>query len=193
MKIKVLNKNEIGKIYQEHLKRDFPKDELKPLEYINRMYDISKYECFGFYDDDVFLGYAYMVIPDSSDTRLLDYFAVVKEFRSNGIGGDCLKELKKYYKNLSCVILESESPDYSRDDNDKKIRERRIGFYQRNGLVKTSITTFVGGVYYTIFCMECSDSIDKIDVKSEIEKIYHTMFEAKEMPSPIRLWRILQK
>ena len=50
MKIKVLDKNEIEKIYKEHLINDFPKDELKPLEYINKMHDLSKYECFGFYD-----------------------------------------------------------------------------------------------------------------------------------------------
>lgn len=191
MKIKVLDKNEIEKIYKEHLINDFPKDELKPLEYINKMHDLSKYECFGFYDKDLLVGYAYMVIPDDSDIRLLDYFAVIKEFRNNGIGGDCLKALNEYYKHLSCVILESEHPDYSKDDSDRKIRERRLEFYKRNGLIQTEITTFVGGVYYTIFCMECSDLIDEIDIKSALEKIYNTMFKVKKVPSSVRLWSIL--
>ena len=191
MKIKALDKNEIRKIYKEHLKNDFPKDELKPLEYINKMYDLSKYECFGFYENNLLVGYAYMVIPDNSDTRLLDYFAVIKEFRNKGIGGSCLKALKKRYKQLSCVILESEHPDYSRDNSDREIRERRLDFYRKNGLIQTDITTFVGGVYYTIFCMECSESIDKIYVKSAVENIYNTMFKVKKVPGSIRLWNIL--
>lgn len=191
MNIKVLNKNEIEKIYKEHLKSDFPKDELKPLEYINKMYDLSKYECFGFYEKDLLVGYAYTVIPDDSDIRLLDYFAVVKELRNNGIGGDCLKALKEHYRHLSCVILESEHPDYSKDAGDRKIRERRLEFYKKNGLIKTDITTFVGGVYYTIFCMECSEPINKINLKSAVENIYNTMFKVKKVPDSVRLWSIL--
>lgn len=176
MVIKVLNKSETEKVYEAYLKEDFPKDELKPLEYINKMYDFGKYECLGFYNDKTFVGYAYMVIPDSSDVRLLDYFAVIKEQRNNGIGGECLKALKEYYKTLKCVMLESEHPDYSKDDKDKRIRERRIGFYNRNGLIETDMTTSVGGVHYKIFCMECSDKVNEIDVNREVENIYYTMF-----------------
>lgn len=180
MTIKVLDKSEIEAIYNKYLKHDFPKDELKPLKYINKMYDCEKYECLGFYNDKTFAGYAYMVIPDNSDTRLLDYFAVVKAFRNNGIGGECLKALNGYYRDLKCVILESEHPDYSRDEKDKKIRESRIGFYKRNGLIEADITTFVGGVYYKIFCMECSFEVKQIDVKQEVENIYRTMFSSHQ-------------
>lgn len=190
MIIKTLNRIEIEKVYKTYLKYDFPRDELKPLDYINKMCDKGKYECLGFYNDESFVGYAYMVVPDNSDTRLLDYFAVLKEFRNNGIGGECLKALREYYKDLSCVILESEHPDYSKNDDDKKIRERRIGFYQRNGLVQTQITTFVGGVYYRILCMECSDEVNEIDVKQEVKNIYHTMFGYRDTLKPIRIWDI---
>lgn len=176
MVIKVLNKSEIEKVYEAYLKEDFPKDELKPLKYINKMYDYGKYECLGFYDGETFVGYAYMVIANDSDVRLLDYFAVLSGQRNNGIGGECLKALKKYYKDLKCVILESEHPTYSKDDKDKKIRERRISFYKRNGLIETDITTSVGGVYYKIFCLECSSDVSEIDIKREVENIYYTMF-----------------
>ncbi len=65
-----------------------------------------------------------------SNFILLDYIAVKKTYRNQGIGRIFLKSiLKKYYAVGKNVILEVEDPKVA----DKKTRCRRIAFYRANG------------------------------------------------------------
>jgi hypothetical protein len=66
-----------------------------------------------------------------TDFVLLDYFAVKKEYRNQGIGSGFIKDISKITKmENKAFVLEVEDP---KEGKDIKTREKRIQFYRRNG------------------------------------------------------------
>ena len=77
---------------------------------------------------------AFLVV--SADYSLLYYLAVDEAARGTGIGSECLKLLKQYYKQPLLVIMkpmDSDAKDYSQ-------RLRRKDFYERAGFVSADMT-----------------------------------------------------
>lgn len=77
----------------------------------------------------------------NTDFILLDYMAVKKGYRGEGIGTEFMRHifdiLKMYGKYL---ILEVENPDYG---NNTDQRKRRVAFYSRNGAVKMESVRYI--------------------------------------------------
>ena len=124
-----LTRKEIESVYSLYMKKDFPKDELKPLSMINRSLDKGQYFCYGIFDDDKLCGYACFVSIDidSKQCCLLDYFAVLSDMRDKGIGSAFLRLLKDELDPAEIVLCESESPEGT--ENDELVtRKRRIAF-----------------------------------------------------------------
>ena len=57
--IRKLTREEIIDTYNQHLVTDFPEDEVKPLAIILDFYDHHRYECYGLFQGDKMLAYAY--------------------------------------------------------------------------------------------------------------------------------------
>ena len=75
------------------------------------------------------------------------YFAVRKELRGNGYGQHILARLKELYADC-LLILDLESPRQS--SGNASVRQRRYGFYLRNGFSDTGIERTFYGVTYAI-------------------------------------------
>ena len=72
---------------------------------------------------------------------LLDYFSVLVELRSKGIGSNMLSFLKSELQNQKKImVLEVENPEFGED---REMKEKRIAFYLRNDAALLSNVRFL--------------------------------------------------
>ena len=129
MKRKLLNEQELEQLYQEHLLRDFPRSELKPLHAMKRLMELGRYEPLALLDEKGLAGYAMIWLTEERDGALLEYLGVPPERRNEGLGARILEVLADQYGQL---FGEAEAPDAD-DPAENLLRRRRLGFYQRCG------------------------------------------------------------
>lgn len=149
MKIKELCFEQIEAIYNDHMKKDFPPDELFPLARMKTLLARKQYLCLGLSENDIPVGYAFYV-TDGSSAALGDYFAIFEKYRNSGLGTSALEAFNEYLSDFKLVLGEVEDPDYAADDNAKALMQRRIEFYRRNGLHITDIKVRTFGVNYLL-------------------------------------------
>ena len=111
--IKILGIDDFSEIYNKRLVNDFPESEVKSLKKIIDMYKKDMYFVYGYYNENGELaGYAFFINDRTKDTVLLDYFAIVPEKRSSGIGSEFLGKIKeKIADSGNRLILEVENQD----------------------------------------------------------------------------------
>lgn len=170
MLLKQLKEQDIRRIYESRMPNDFAKDEIKPLERILKLHEEGKYFCYGAYDGNIFAGYCFLAASRYRDAVLLDYFAVSNDMRGKGYGGRCLALLKAEIERngLGTLILEVENPRFGRDEEEKKLRRRRISFYIKNGMTLTHLRIFLYNVEYLVMTGQ------KQEMLETAEQLYHT-------------------
>lgn len=149
MNYKEAGLQEIEDIYNIYMKSDFPPAELKPLEAIQYAVKKEWYKVYMAYDENGIKGYA-CIADCGNKIGFLDYFAIVKEYRGTGVGTEFFRELGKF-TNFDCIILETESVESAKNEEEDFVRKRRIAFYKRSGCIDTGCMYSVFGVEYNVF------------------------------------------
>lgn len=160
-----LDEKSAKNIYKNHMKADFPPDELKPFALIKRLFKKGLYEFFELTVDDSPIGYAFCLVTEDKRFALLDYFAVYKELREKGLGSAAINEIKKHYGDELGInlVLESEDPEFSKNAKEIYIRERRVDFYRKNGMLDSGVFSKLAGVNYQVFMYPACDAEEAID------------------------------
>ncbi len=170
MKLQLLNNVQIEKLYQKHMVKDFPKDELKPLKMILKSVEEGFYDCFGLYDDNTMVGYTFMVKLDNS--YLIDYIAIFPELRNNGIGANLLTIIDEDLETADKIFGEVEDPNYTDNLAQKELQARRLNFYLRNGCRDTGLRVDCFGVKYIILEAGKTHFKNKDEVWNLYERFY---------------------
>lgn len=198
MNLRELSTEEFADIYNRYLIVDFPKDEVKPLERILTTMETGLCCAYGLFDGDLLKGYAVFILPKGLEYGLLDYLAIVKEYRGTGVGhtffdliGDTLV---RKVPSLKGMFIESENIDFAQNDAERTIREKRISFYRQNHCEFTSLGSRLFGVTYSImvyrFDRGLSDAQgDRIPTIADLDKIYVAMFKEHHYESRVALWK----
>lgn len=182
--IRQLSAADILSVYSSHSIRHFPKEELKPVSSIERMLSEGIYNGYGIYDcsleKNALLCYALFTVPHKQRNILLDYFAVMEDYRNHGIGSLFLKHFVSSVTDYNGILIEVENPDYAADAADLDIRSRRIGFYERNGAVLTGISAHIFDAYYKLMFLPILSGTDLSDADidtlySDFDNIYRHM------------------
>lgn len=172
---KELPAEEVIRIYSTIAPLHFPKAELKPVENVKNYLENGLYTGYGFYENETLLAYALFLILPKERKLLLDYYAVLEEYRNDGIGSAFLRSLQTTLTSADGIYIESENPDYAKNEQEKAIQEKRIDFYHRNGAIFTGVLSTLFGVPYRVLYLPLSKK-DLIDFHQEIDLIYQTMF-----------------
>lgn len=182
-----LETEQIEQVYQNCMTKDFPKNELKPLETIKKSIERGEYECYGIFSEtEELCGYAYFVKLniEGGKNYLLDYFATVESKRRQGIGTEFLHQLSWLINDAESIICEIENPDYAENPYDKELRERRAEFYHKCGFIDTNVTARVFGVEFRLLEMLRKEPHKKKFIrraysalyKSFLPKLYYYLF-----------------
>ena len=121
--------------------RAFPKAERKPFQLMVKKQAEGTMELLSIEEENQFLGLA--IFAHDKDMVLLDYFAISDEMRGQGIGSRAIKALQKIYAGKR-FVLEIETT--KKPCNDLEMRNKRKGFYLRNGLHTMDFDVMLFGV-----------------------------------------------
>lgn len=102
----------------------FPTDEYRPYDEQKKLLDNPYYRIYVYKQQDEVA--AFFCVWTFDDFAFVEHFAVKENYRSGGIGSKLIQALVEKL-NLP-ICLEVELPE-------EEMAKRRIGFYERNGLV----------------------------------------------------------
>ena len=185
-KVRELQVDEIETLYNERLTRDFPPDELKPFTMIMSALERDAYICYGALVEESILAYAFFV--KCGNDALIDYYAVREDMRDAGIGSRFIQELiSGPLQGMNCVLLEVEDPDCSQDVRERDIRNSRLSFYTRNGVVETGVRSTVWGVPYCILELPLGERHSAAQIRMVYGGIYRVLMSEKLYNERVRI------
>ena len=174
LKIEELSKEQLENIYRTYMQKDFPADELKPLPMLLKAMDDGHYDALGLMEEGEIRGYA--LFHRLHKDYLFDYLAVVDGNRNSGTGSIFLKMIQEHYKDADSIFGEVEDPDFAKTEEERKLQERRIGFYQRNGYIDTGVKVQLYGVNYRLIELDMGKNHTPQHMKQLYKKMYQSVF-----------------
>lgn len=184
MDLRQLTNEDIEKIYNKHMIIDFPVEELKPIEVIKKLIKRNIYICYGLYENEELLAYAFLAT--SKLYLLIDYYSVCANHRNKGIGSEFLNILKENCKSYNGIIVEVEKIECASNETEKVIRQRRINFYKKNGMIMTNISCTLFNVNFSIMCL-CNIELDESFIYEGLKKIYKEIIPSKLYSEYVKL------
>ena len=134
----------------------FPREEKKPFSMIVSMWKRGKTDVWYCEKGNIFAG---MVITiNAPDRILLDYLAVNRKIRGQGLGSKMLQSMRQLYDGKE-VFLEIEMQDETAENHEE--RKRRKQFYLRNGMSEMKVYIKLFGVDMELLGFDCSFSFEE--------------------------------
>ena len=183
--------SQVEALYRTRLKKDFVRNELKPLISMRRSWEKNAYDCYGLYDGEEILGYAFFVRLGSS--ALLDYLAIAEEHRGEGLGTVFLRQLRSCLRDADCVLVEVEDPEKAGDGETRTQRERRRQFYLRSGWRETGLRSVVFGADYRILEVPTAKPHVTQELRQVYTELYRSILPALFFRTQFRVWESYQR
>lgn len=106
--------------------------------------------------------------------ELLDYFAILPQYRNLKIGTKALQKLLEQDKNNKGIFIEIEKVGLGKNKEENLIRERRRNFYEKVGFRKLNFDIFLYDVIYTPYIFSNIKDDEDIII-AEILNIYEAI------------------
>jgi len=123
---------------EEILTTSFPPEELAPVDWL--MQSCADGHRRLLVDDPIEPDALMLLVDVDPKVRYLEYFAVHASKRNRGRGSAALRALVGLDTTLDGYIFEVDAPGAGTDADDNRFRERRLGFYQRNGASRSELS-----------------------------------------------------
>lgn len=172
--LRLLSKAELQTVYYEQMQEDFDIRELKAWEVIAGFYDAGTCFAKGLFKGETMAAYA-VFFTAGSPYLLLDYFAVCKNVRGNGIGSAFLKLIREE-KLCGGLILEVENGSNARVKEEFEICARRLRFYYANGAISTPYACELYGVQLNVLYLPICSTPEMPTVRNTLNDIYIHMY-----------------
>ena len=164
--------DELKSLYKSLIKKDFPRNERRPYQAIKKLHRTGRYACLVLEEEGRILAYASFILAYEISSILLDYFAVDGKYQGEGIGSQLLSYVSEYWVDKAGIIIECETPESARTENEKSQRERRINFYIRGGAINTPVRWRIFGVNYRVLWLPIDPNRVQPDVACDLTGLY---------------------
>jgi len=185
--LKSLEIDEIRNLYHTRIIKDFPRFERRPFRMMKTMHKNGKYKCLVLEEENRVLAYAAFIYDEEISSVLLDYLAVDEKCRGTGVGSRFMTSIQEYWNEKSGIIIECETPDTAKTENEMALRKRRIDFYIRNGAENTAVRWRLFGVHYTVLWLRAQQDYTQIDVAGDLKRLYSFSVPSALRPLSIRM------
>ena len=158
-------------IYTKNMEMDFPSDEIPDYNRFVKLTEDNVHDVYLYNSDkqDV----AYFITVEMNNNILITHLAVIKEFRSKGIGKILLEEIKNFFKNKNILIVEVEAESRANNKEELDIINRRKRYYSNLGFVQCRMSYILYNVDYDILTYSPNNrTYEPKEVKKIIEEIY---------------------
>lgn len=189
MEILELSLDKVKNIYDTHMKKDFPEDEIRPWKWFVRMWEKGIYRGLGLYEGGRLRAYGFFVQKSGFPYVLLDYLAVCEEFRGSGYGTVFLELMREYFSDMDGIMVECETVSAAENEEEYFQRRRRIDFYMRCGAVLTGVECRMFGIGFSVLLYPVNPkNRKKIPVSAVMDELYHVMYEPEIYRHKLSLW-----
>ncbi len=185
IQLEQLTTEQITSIYNEHMLTDFPPREMKPLSALLDARERDLYTCYGIFSEGELAGYVFL--EHSGGDYLIDYIAMFPEKRNGGLGGQLLSVLMEELYECDSVIGEVEDPAFAETEADRSLQTRRLGFYLRNGIIDTGMTSVCFGARYKILELPTGRTHSPEELRELYIKHYRVFFSEEECARGIQI------
>ena len=175
IQIRKIRMDEYKKLYS-HMKRDFPANELPPFFVVKRNFDKNVYNGFYLTDETSDIGYAVITAPENLKYALINYFAILPEYRSKGYGSEFLKIIIGYYPDR-ILVLEADDPAPMKNPVRQNEAVRRVKFYERAGFHVIPIEK--AKIFGVDMLIMASVKDEKINAREIMHSLYLPAFDSK--------------
>ena len=181
---RLLTEQEINIVYEQHMKRDFPPEELPPFPPAMELIASGEGWFYGIFDKEDLAAYIQVLKPEVCTYALLNYYAVLPSYRNQGLGERLLGELSVRLPKVQGILIEAEIPEKSEDAG---IAQRRLGFYERVGAVNTMWQEQVYDAWYYIL-VKLFDGGELASALKDLQLCYQRIFTELQYEQAFGLW-----
>lgn len=169
-------------IYAAQVPADFPPDEIKPFAVIEEAWERDGYFACGFYEGTTLCAYAFLVADVEKQVLLLDYFAVSRQRRGEGIGSRALGLLRETCGSWNALVVEVEDDELpDTDEETRAARKRRISFYTNAGCLMSAVRSRLWGVDYRIMVLPLRDPHASGCMAEKLISIYKSLYSEETL------------
>ena len=163
---------EAEKLYKECIEKDFPDDEIPSYNQFVKLTQENIHTIYLYKQDNQ--NVAYFITVECNNNILISHLAVIKEFRSKGIGKILLEEIEKYFTGKNILIVEVEAESRANNEEELDIIKRRKKYYLNLGFKQCMNMSYVlYNVEYDILTFSPDQKeYTGQEIKKIIEEIY---------------------
>lgn len=174
MKLKDIDIYEFKKEVYSYYLDIFPEDERKPLELLQSSYERHYTKIIEILYKNEIVGFMVLNRVKDKGYAVLDYLAILPQYRNNKFGTKALQMLLEQEKDNSGIFIEIEKVGLGKDTEENLLRENRRNFYEKLGFKKLNFDLYLFGVVYTPYLFSnIKDNEDMII--NEILNIYESI------------------
>ena len=152
----------------------FPEDERKPLELLQSSYERHYTKIIEILYKNEIVGFMVLNRVKDKGYAVLDYLAILPQYRNNKLGTKALQMLLEQEKDNRGIFIEIEKVGLGKDAEENLLRANRKKFYEKLGLKKLNFDLYLFGVVYTPYLFSnIKDNEDMII--NEILNIYESI------------------
>ena len=170
--LRLLTTEQLRRVYDTYIKRDFPRSERRPLSSIESLCRTGRYDTWGVYEEDELLAYAFVWRTAEGHCALLDYLAVCPGGRGQGRGTQALTLLQARYGRECPLMAEVEAPEEGLPPEED--RQRRLAFYQRAGFRLLDYQVLIFGVRYAMLVWPASCTLEPERLQAAQRGLYQS-------------------
>ena len=109
-------------IYTENMEKDFPDDEIPDYNRFVKLTEDNVHDVYLYSSNNQDV--AYFITVENNNNILITHLAIMKEFRSKGLGKILLEEIKKFFKDKNILIVEVEAESRANNEEELDINNR---------------------------------------------------------------------
>lgn len=188
LKLVQIDFKEFKKEIYPHYLELFPKSERKSLKNIETPYLKGITKLVKIVDDNTNVGFLIYNTLDSNKYVQLDYFAIFKDFQNKQYGSKAIKLFKDFFNNYNGIYGEIEKAGLGIDENENKIREKRIKFWESLGFELFDFDLELFKVIYSPCILKIKDiELNSDEVMESAFEIYNALLGEEKIKKNCRV------
>ena len=174
MQLKYIDIEEFKKEVYSYYLEIFPEDERKPLELLYSSYKRHYTKIIQILCKNEMVGFMLLNRVKEKGYTVLDYLAILPQYRNNKFGTKALQMLLEQERENSGIFIEIEKVGLGKDAEENLLRANRRNFYEKLGFKELNFDLFLFDVVYTPYLFS-NNKYNEDRIIDEILNIYESI------------------
>ena len=169
----------------------FPEEERKTIKQIETGYRKGYVNIIKIMYQNQLVGFMTLNTVKENGYIILDYLAILPEYRNKQFGTKALKLLFEEEKECKGIFIEIEKVGLGKDESENLARQKRKAFYENVGCKELNFDLFLYGVIFTPLLFSKNEDNEE-NIISEILEIYEAITGKERIAKNCKIMRKLK-